>query len=177
MTPEQAAALRAPFPPEMIGKLPRRNKDGGSTMLDYVGHADVTDRLIRVDPDWNWEPLSVDDDGLPRFNRTSEGVPFGLWIRLTICGVTRLGYGSVPPNAFDPEKQLIGDALRNAALRFGVALEQWSKSDWHEQGDTDTPVQRRPQSQQARPPAPVAQTTEPAPDRELAPLRERVEYP
>ncbi len=29
------------------------------------------------------------------------------------------------------EKEVIGDALRNAALRFGLALELWSKADIH----------------------------------------------
>ena len=46
ITPEQALALRKPFPKESIGKLPK-----GNAMLDYVGHAAVTDRLLTVDPD------------------------------------------------------------------------------------------------------------------------------
>ncbi len=118
------AALREPFPPELIDKLPK-----GGTTLDYVGHAAVTDRLLKVDPTWNWEPLAYTDEGLPLFTRAANGNPIGLWIKLTIAGVTRLGYGSVAPGAFDAEKQLIGDALRNAAMRFGVALDLWSKSD------------------------------------------------
>lgn len=124
-TPDaRMAALRAPFPPELIDKLPK-----GGTTLDYVGHAAVTDRLLKVDPTWNWEPLAYTEEGLPLFTRAVNGNPTGLWIKLTIAGVTRLGYGSVAPGAFDAEKQLIGDALRNAAMRFGVALDLWSKSD------------------------------------------------
>lgn len=120
---EGLEALRAPFPPEKIGKL---HMDG--TFLEYVGHADVTDRLLLVDPEWNWEPLALDDRGLPVFDLGGDGKPIGLWIKLTVCGVTRLGYGSVTGNAWDPEKQLIGDAIRNAAMRFGVALDLWSKT-------------------------------------------------
>lgn len=95
--------------------------------LDYVGHGAVTDRLLTVDPYWSWEPLAFDEHGLPRFMRAAAGNPLGLWIKLTIKGVTRLGYGSVEGNAFEPEKQLIGDAIRNAAMRFGVALDLWTK--------------------------------------------------
>jgi hypothetical protein len=47
-----------------------------------------------------------------------------LWIKLTICGVTRLGVGD-GKNA----KEVIGDAIRNAAMRFGVALDLWAKEN------------------------------------------------
>lgn len=86
--------------------------------LDYVGHAAATDRLLKVDPCWSWEPYAVDADGLPLFSRD------GLWIRLTICGVTRPGFGDG-----SSVKEMIGDAIRNAAMRFGVALDLWAKED------------------------------------------------
>lgn len=114
MTPDAATALRKPFPAESVGKLPK-----GGVMLDYVGHAAVTDRLLTVDPDWTWEPFAVGPDGLPMPDR--EG---NLWIRLTVCGVTRIGVGD-GKNA----KERIGDALRNAAMRFGVALDLWAKEN------------------------------------------------
>ena len=113
---EALAKLRAPFPPEQIGKLPK-----GGQMLDFVGHADVTDRLLSVDPGWTWEPLGVTPEGLPALDR------FGnLWIRLTVCGVTRIGVGDGKS-----AKELISDAIRNAAMRFGVALDLWAKGDRH----------------------------------------------
>ncbi len=121
---EQLAKLRVPFPPEQIGKLPK----GGAT-LDFVGHGFLTARLLDVDPMWNWEPLAFDDHGLPLVDEHG-----GLWIKLTVCGVTRLGYGDAGgrkgPNAI---KEAIGDALRNAGMRFGAALDLWSK------GDADAP--------------------------------------
>ena len=52
-----------------------------------------------------------------------------MWIRLTVCGVTRLGVGTCNAEAFDVEKQLVGDAIRNAAMRYGVALDMWSKEE------------------------------------------------
>jgi hypothetical protein len=118
--------LRQPFPEERIGKLPRAGVE-----LDYVGHADVTDRLLSVDPRWTWEPMALTPEGLPLFVRDGKGQPVGLWIRLTVNEHTRLGFGSVMASAFDAEKQLIGDALRNAAMRFGVALDLWRKEETH----------------------------------------------
>lgn len=121
---EVSATLQRPFLPNEIGKLPR-----GGMMLDYVGHADVTRRLLEADPEWNWEPLASDENGLPVYDTAQNGSPVGLWIKLTIGGVTRLGYGSVPASQADAVKVLIGDALRNAAMRFGVALDLWAKGD------------------------------------------------
>ena len=144
ITPEQALALRKPFPAESVGKLPKpvRSQDpdkgkcvagskysadghycGGyhsrSVHLDYVGHAATTDRLLTVDPDWSWEPFALTEDGLPALDRSGN-----LWIRLTICGTTRIGVGDGKS-----AKECIGDAIRNAAMRFGVALDLWAKED------------------------------------------------
>jgi hypothetical protein len=117
---EQAASLRKPFAANQIGTLPK-----GGVRLEYVGHAATTDRLLQVDPDWTWTPVAHDERGLPRLDEHG-----GLWISLTVCGATRLGYGDAGgkkgPNAV---KEAIGDAIRNAAMRFGVALDLWAKED------------------------------------------------
>lgn len=147
MTEAVAAKLREPFTDEEVGKLPRifcgacrqsqtkvcdkhkrvrcdgckNNITDAHLHLDYVGHAEITDRLLQVDPQWTWEPLGHTSDGLPLFDANG-----GLWISLTVAGVTRLGYGDAEgkkgPSAI---KETIGDALRNAAMRFGVALDLW----------------------------------------------------
>jgi hypothetical protein len=123
VTPEQQKLLRAPFPPERISQIPRKTKSGATVRLDYVGHADVTDRLLAVDPGWTWEPAGVDAEGLPVIDD-------GLWIKLTVCGVTRYGFGDAQgKTGGDAVKEMIGDAIRNAAMRFGVALDLWSKSE------------------------------------------------
>ena len=144
--------LRAPFPENLISKLPKPTKQQTEAVkndfkmgircrecgawhhkdvvhLDYVGHAALTHRLLDADPEWSWAPVA-ERDGLPAFDNTG-----GLWIKLTVCGVSRLGYGHAAgkPNA-DPgsrEKEVIGDALRNAAMRFGAALDLWHKGDLH----------------------------------------------
>lgn len=125
MTPFSAEQLRAEFPASAIGKLPK-----GGTTLDYVGHAAVTDRLLSVDPMWTWEPLAYAADGGPLIRYSGKDAE--LWIRLTVCGLTRIGVGTAPTGAFDLPKQLVSDAIRNAAMRFGVALDLWSKEDLHD---------------------------------------------
>jgi hypothetical protein len=138
--------LREPFPSNQISKLPKPlSKDakkgrcaecGGwhglpAVHLDYVGHAALTDRLLSADMEWTWAPLALDADGLPKFDRAG-----GLWIKLTVCGVTRPGYGHAGDKVGgDAMKEVIGDALRNAAMRFGAALDLWHKGQLHEDGE------------------------------------------
>lgn len=141
-TTQGLTLLRQPFPANQISKLPKPfSKDspkgncaecGGyhglpAVHLDYVGHAALTDRLLDVDPSWSWEPLALDPIGLPAIDRDG-----GMWIKLTVCGVTRLGYGDAQgKTGGNAMKERIGDALRNAAMRFGAALDLWHKGDLH----------------------------------------------
>lgn len=134
--------LREPFPPHQISTLPKPYKKdspkskcnicGGfhgqpAVHLDYVGHAALTDRLLDCDENWTWEPVAFGADGLPLLDQFG-----GMWIRLTVCGVTRLGYGDAQGKTGpDAMKERIGDALRNAAMRFGAALDLWHKGDLH----------------------------------------------
>lgn len=145
------ADMRKPFTGSQISKLPKetraqieKRKNDKSVMvwkcavcggahhkdavhLDYVGHAALTDRLLDVDPVWSWEPVAFNSEGLPALDRNG-----GLWIKLTVLGVTRLGYGSADgKSGGDAIKEIIGDALRNAAMRFGAALDLWHKGDLH----------------------------------------------
>jgi hypothetical protein len=110
---EQAKALRAPFPAAQVEQLPK-----AGIKLDYVSHATTTSRLLEVDPTWTWRPFTVDE--LAGVN-AEKGE---LWIWLTVAGVTRPGVGDG-----ETAKIRIGDALRNAAMRFGVALDLWAKVD------------------------------------------------
>lgn len=99
------------------------------TDLTYVGHAEVTSRLLDVDPLWDWQPLAVDQRGLPLIDEAG-----GMWIRLTVAGVTRLGYGDAHGKARSTwsTKEIIGDAIRNAGMRFGMALGLWKASERRE---------------------------------------------
>jgi len=148
LKPTGLALLRAPFPANQISKLPKetraqaderkaRKQDcmvwkcpecGGAhhkdaTHLDYVGHAALTDRLLDCDPHWYWEPYVA--DGLPNAGN-------GMWIKLHVCGQSQIGYGHADgKQGGDAIKEIIGDALRNAAMRFGAALDLWHKGDLH----------------------------------------------
>jgi len=151
--------LRRPFEPHHISKLPKPTKQqteeikadykkgircedcGGwhhpkVVHLDYVGHAALTDRLLECDIHWYWEPLALDEFGLPRFDKSG-----GLWIKLTVCGMSRIGYGNAETSGNKDngsrEKEIIGDALRNAAMRFGAALDLWHKGDLHKDKSED----------------------------------------
>ena len=60
-----------------------------------------------------------------------------------MCGVTRLGYGNAEgKRGGDAVKEIIGDAIRNAGMRFGMALDLWTSSDLEiaENGPKDGPV-------------------------------------
>ena len=116
--------------------------------LKYVGHAALTKRLLDADPTWNWEPVAVNEDGTPKLDKDS-----GMWGKLTVCGVTRLGYGDAQgKNGPNATKEVIGDFLRNAAMRFGAALDLWSKADLTKNDiEEDTPPSK-PQSKE-QPPA------------------------
>lgn len=157
------AKLREPFPAHQISKLPKPTKKQTDEVrddfhkgircelcgawhhpkvvhLDYVGHAALTDRLLDTDPLWSWEPLATDDAGLPKLDPTG-----GLWIKLTICGVTRLGYGDAEgKTGGNAVKERIGDALRNAAMRFGAALDLWHKGELHTEEEE---LQSQPKNQ------------------------------
>lgn len=149
--PAGLAMMRKPFEPNQIsqmcrstkkdnpkGKCPKCNGYHGlpAIQLTYVGHAALTDRLLDADPAWSWEPLALDEKGYPVIDRDG-----GMWIKLTVCGVTRLGYGDAQgKTGGDAMKERIGDALRNAAMRFGAALDLWHKGVLHLEAEDDAPA-------------------------------------
>ncbi len=120
--------------------------------LSYVGHAGVTTRLLEVDPTWSWEPLHPDiDDRALAAVLNNTGLPDnptvildwlakhsppriengGIWIRLHVAGFTAIGFGDADGKTGAPRdvKVMIGDAIRNAAMRLGVGTYLWSKSE------------------------------------------------
>jgi len=158
--------LREPFPEYQISKLPKPTKAQTDAVkldfkkgircalcgawhhpdvihLDYLGHAALTDRLLDADPGWNWEYVAKDDVGNPVFD-----INGGMWIRLTVCGVTRLGYGDAQEKTGgNATKECIGDALRNAAMRFGAALDLWHKGDLRGDDDRNAASEAKPKFQ------------------------------
>jgi len=162
--------LREPFPKHQISKLPKPTKAqtdqvradfkagmrcnvcGGwhhkdVVHLDYVGHAALTDRLLDCDINWNWKP--VEFGGLMAGQLDKDG---GMWIELTVCGVSRLGYGDAEgKSGGNAVKERIGDALRNAAMRFGAALDLWHKGDLHDD-EEESPIVKQSPAPNLKPP-------------------------
>jgi hypothetical protein len=120
--------------------------------LSYVGHAGMTMRLIEVDPKWKWTPLHPDIDDRALAAIFSSGMDAqamrealewlaehsppkvengGIWIRLNVAGFTAIGFGDADGKTGSPRdmKIMIGDAIRNAAMRLGSGTYLWSKSE------------------------------------------------
>lgn len=148
--------------PKIIGKLPR-----GGTSLDFVGHADVTKMLIEICPDWTWEPVAFDNDGLPAYRVENGMAHMAGW--MTIHGVRRLGIGSVQASKPDLLKELVSDFIRNAAMRFGVCLALWTKQEWETEEVAGKPqTNSKPAHPRATKPAEVSPVTaEPEADKPL----------
>lgn len=118
-------------PAELLGTLPGR---GGGPSLTYLGHADTTRALIETDPFWTWEPMAYTDQGHPVVDVDDQGRAVGLWGWMTVCGVRRPCYGSCKPGEQDAVKILIGDLIRNGAMRFGCGTGLWSRAERAEMG-------------------------------------------
>ena len=112
--------------------------DKNGVSLSYVGHAEITKALSEIDPFWTWEPV-LGADGLPAIRIQNGHIPrrdrepiivdmATMWGRLTLNGITRWAVGSVEAHKPDLDKELVSDFLRNAAMRFGVALGLWMKT-------------------------------------------------
>lgn len=97
-----------------------------------MGHADTTKVIAEADIFWKWEPnkelAETFGDPVLVMDKDDPLYPRRLYINLTILGVTRPGIGTVALKKDDPHKELVGDAIRNAAMRFGIAADLWSKA-------------------------------------------------
>ena len=111
--------------PKIVGKLPK-----AGMQLDFVGHADVVKALCEIDEAWSMEPVAFDANGLPAYRVENGMAHMAAW--MTIHGVRRLGIGSVMHNKPDLFKELQSDAIRNCAMRFGIYLSLWTKSEWED---------------------------------------------
>ena len=130
--------------PAIVQQLPK-----GGVKLDFVGHADITRILIEIDPYWSWEPCGW-TNGRPAIH-VENGIAT-MWGWLTVHGKEMLGVGSVKADKTDLDKELIGDFLRNASMRFGISLNLWTKNQWADL-DGDKPQARATVGAKASQPA------------------------
>lgn len=130
--------------PKIVGTIPRNGIN-----LAYVSHADITRILIEIDPLWSWQPVAW-ENGRPAIH--VENGTATMWATLTLLGKSMLGVGSVRADKQDHEKELVGDFLRNASMRFGIALSLWSKQDWSDNTTiTSLPAAQAKRAEQAKP--------------------------
>lgn len=118
--------------PKIVGTITKQG-----TALDFVGHAEITRILIEIDPLWNWQPAAW-VDGRPAVHEANGTAT--MWGTLTLLNKAMIGVGTAPMfitsrtgekfMKSDLDKELVGDFLRNAAMRFGICLSLWSKQDW-----------------------------------------------
>ena len=144
--------------PATLARLPK-----GGAQLDYMGHADVTLALIAVDPYWDWAPAGTNPDGTPVIITSigRDGAKLKvMWGTLTVLGQTRRCVGTAEGTKGDVEKELIGDLIRNGAMRFGIATKLWSKAERENLA--------RPAAKQAAAPRQPAAPRDDAPPREAA---------
>ena len=107
--------------PKIVGTIPRNGIN-----LSYVSHSEITRILITVDANWSWEPIEW-VNGRPAIH--IENGMATMWGKMTLLGKPMFCVGSARSDKPDYEKELIGDLLRNGSMRYGIALNLWSKTE------------------------------------------------
>lgn len=107
-----AAALRAPFPPGVeqyrVGPTWEQGGDRFTRPLAYIDARAVFARLDEAVGHDNWAS---------DIERLGPGVYI---CRLTVCGVIRADVGQAGDNEGEKEKSGVSDAIKRAAVSFGV---------------------------------------------------------
>ena len=127
-------------PKQWIQTVPK-----GGAQLEYLGHAAVTLVLLSIDPHYrlDWYRL---EDGSAAISK--QGDRLVVWGSLEVLGHTHSGVGTCRAGAPEPEKELLGDLLRNCAMRFGVGTGLWVKGDVPS-AEPSRPVQQGERVEQA----------------------------
>lgn len=107
--------------PKIVGTIPRNGVN-----LSYVSHSEITRILITIDAGWSWEPIEW-INGRPAIH--IENGMATMWGKMTLLGKPMICVGSARADKPEYEKELIGDLLRNGSMRYGIALNLWSKQD------------------------------------------------
>lgn len=147
LTKDQLDGLKKLFsyeiPVGLISKFP--SNAGDKANMPFVGHTAITAILNEQDPEWKWEPMARDQNGMPMLDANG-----GLWGYMTVHGKTLPEYGAAY-TAIEPgdktnkgreyTKQNVVDAHQNdvmsaianflcrGAMRFGIAIDMWAKVD------------------------------------------------
>lgn len=118
MTQNPFAALKKDLPPELIKRREGyRDRDGNPHYVDYVEWHAVADILDNFSPGWSHQIKSVSDVG--------EIVT--VIVAVTVDGITREGIGTGAAGTEAGIKKAEHDALKRAAVKFGVGRELYKK--------------------------------------------------
>jgi len=124
LTKEIREKLSSPIPTDEIEFKPQVTRGDKALMVAYVDARWVAERLDEsANGDWSfeWENLGLLGDRI-----AIKGI-------LTVCGVTREDVGEHEMNSsgIDPYKSAVSDALKRAAVLFGVGRELYRmESEW-----------------------------------------------
>ena len=124
LTKEVRDALSAPIPVDEIGFKPQVTTDDSALMVAFIDARWVAERLDdAADGDWHftWEDLGLKGD-----NQVIKAT-------LTVCGVTRqdVGEHKLDNSPIDPYKSAVSDALKRAAVLFGLGRELYRmEANW-----------------------------------------------
>lgn len=147
LTEDQLDGLKKLFsyevPLGLISKFP--SNAGEKANLPFVGHTAITAILNEQDPEWKWEPMARDQNGMPLLDANG-----GLWGYMTVHGKTLPEYGAAytaielgdktnkgreytKQNIVDAHQNDVMSAIANflcrGAMRFGIAIDMWAKVD------------------------------------------------
>ncbi|MBX3300531.1 MAG: hypothetical protein KF736_13850 [Acidobacteria bacterium] len=110
--------LRSTVDPAMIRqRAGRRDRNGNMQMVEYVEWHTVADILDETAPDWCHEVKNI----------RAIGEIITVTVALTINGVTREGIGTGKVVTETGIKKAEHDALKRAAVKFGIARELYKK--------------------------------------------------
>ena len=111
-------ALRQPIDPKLIKQREGwRDPEGNIHMVEYVEWHTVADILDRVAPTWSHAVRSI----------TQIGDMVAVVAAITIDGVTREGVGTGTAENETGIKKAEHDALKRAAIKFGIARELYQR--------------------------------------------------
>jgi hypothetical protein len=142
--------LSEEFPAHVIQVKPGSNRKPATK---YVSHGSCTKRLNAVCPGWSSRVVET----YTYVNPAGLLVCAGVLLELTIPGAgsrQEFGTANQPRNFGDDAKNAASDALKRAAMRFGVALDLWEDMD-----EADEDAQGEPAAS-AAPPTPITERRE-----------------
>jgi len=112
--------LSAPIPEEFIKQREGwRDRNGETHFVDYIEWHTVADLLDQIAPDWSHSVRAIVQIG---------GI-VAVTAAITIQGVTREGVGTGPAESETGIKKAEHDALKRAAVKFGMARELYQRDD------------------------------------------------